>query len=341
MRATQNDLPQQVQAMMDRRAFAGLAVTALLGPPSIALAQQMGKVSRIGALLPWDGPTPGDFAYLESERPRLRALGWVEGQNLFVERRWAGFDPTHYRQVAAELKSLQVELIITTGTTAIRATRDGAPGVPIVMVNSSDPVAAGFAISLAHPGGDLTGTSAAGGEIIVKQLGLLLRVAPHAKKVTVLIGAARHDNGFSVDFLTAAVKPSGVKIELVSVTRVEELDAAVARAKDGILLVIHEPMFGPHFEQIAEQAIRAKVPAALPDPRFVRTGGLMSFVAPAMWHWEKSASYVDKILRGAKPGDLPIEQPTQFDLAINLKTARALGLTIPQSVLLLADEVIQ
>jgi putative ABC transport system substrate-binding protein len=341
MRATQNDLPQKVQAMMDRRVFAGLAVTALLGLPVIAMAQEMGKVSRIGALLPWIGPTPGDFAYLESERPRLRALGWVEGQNLFVERRWAGIDPTRYRQVAAELKALKVALIITTGAPAIRAARDGAPGVPIVMVNAGDPVASGFANSLAHPGGDLTGTSAAGDEIIVKQLSLLLRVAPHAKKVTVLISATRHENDLSKDLLTAAAKSSDVKIELIYVTRVEELDAAVARAIDGVLLVIPDPMFGPHFEHIAEQAIRAKVPAALPALRFVRAGGLMSFIAPEMWHWEKSASYWDKILRGAKPADLPIEQPTQFELAINLKTARALGLTIPQSVLLLADEVIQ
>lgn len=333
--------------MMDRRVFAGFGFAALLGRPVITVAQQMGKVSRVGALLPWDRPTPEVIArQVESERPRFRALGWVEGQNLFVERRFAGSDPTRLRLAAAELKALKVALIVAAGTIAIRAARDGAPGVPIVMVHAGDPVLSGFVRSLAQPGGDLTGTSAAGAEILVKQLGLLLQVAPQAKSVTVLTVStnqkeANDSRANLLGILTAAAKPSDVKIEHVVITQVEELDSAIARARGGALLFYSEPLLWPHLVQIAELAIRANVPAASPDPRFVRAGGLMSYISPDIWHWEKSASYIDKILRGARPADLPVEQPTQFELAINLKTARALGLTIPQSVLLLADEVIQ
>lgn len=336
-----NDLPQVDESMMDRRVFAGLAVSSLLGLPLIAMAQQMGKTSRIGVLLPWNGPTPEDSAYIESERPRYRALGWVEGQNLFVERRWAGTDPRRWREIIAEFKALRLALIVTFGTAAIRAARDGAPGVPIVMVSAGDPVGAGFVRSLAQPGGSLTGTSAAGAEVLAKQLELLSLSAPRAKRVTVLMAGANPANRYFFGALSAAAKRLGVQLERLDETQAEELDAAISRAKGGALLVMGDPLFSLHYARIAEQALRANVPTALPDPAYVRAGGLLSFAAPPLWHWHKAASYIDKILRGAKPGDLPVEQPTQFEMAINMKTAKALGLVIPPAMLLQATEVIE
>ena len=211
-------LPDQVHAepmAIGRRVVTGLALAGLLGMARQATAQQMGKVSRIGVLLPWSGPTPEDTQYIEGDRPRYRALGWVEGQNLFVERRWVGTGPDRMREVAAELKALRVELIVTMGTTAIRAARDGAPGVPIVMVAAGDPVGAGFVQSLAHPGGDLTGTSSAGAESLGKALELLTAAAPRVRTVRVVMAAANPANGFFHGALTAAAKQLGVQLERV------------------------------------------------------------------------------------------------------------------------------
>ena len=326
--------------MMDRRDFAGLAVSGLVGLPLIVMAQQVGKVSRIGVLLPWIGPTPEDMAFIEGSRPRLRALGWVEGQNLFVERRFAGTDPRRWREAAAELKALQVELIITIAG-GIRAARDGAPGVPIVMVNSGDPVGSGFVQSLAKPGGNLTGTSSLYDELLAKQLELLSVAAPGARMVTVLMRGANPSNGSYFGALSAAANQLGLQLQRIDVNQVEELDAAIARAKGGALFVNRDTPFWLHYARIAEQALRANVPAALSDPLFVRAGGLLSFSSPDLWHWHRGEIYMDKILRGAKPADLPVEQPTHFELAINMKTAKALSLTIPPSLMLRATEVIE
>lgn len=325
---------------MDRKSFLTLLGCGLMTAPKL-WAQQLGPVSRIGVLLPWSGPSPEDHAYIEKQRPLYRRLGWVEGQNLLVERRWAGTDPRRWPEVAAELKALRVALILTNGSSAIRAARDGAPGVPIVMVNAGDPVGAGFARSLPRPGGDLTGTSAAGEELLAKQLEFLSVAAPLAKKVTVLMNGANPANGFFFGALSGAAKQLGLQLERIDLTKGEEIDAAVSRAKGGALFVIRDPLYFPHFARIAEQALRAGIPAVLADPIFVRAGGLLSYISPDDWHWDKAAYYIDKILRGAKPADLPIEQPTHFELAINMKTARALGLKIPPSLLLRVTEVIE
>lgn len=325
---------------MDRKSFLALLGWGLLAAPKLR-AQQLGPVSRIGVLLPGSGPSPEELAFREKQRPLYRALGWVDGQNMIVERRWAGTDPGRWREVAAELKALRVALIVTTGTVAIGAARDGAPGVPIVMVNAADPVDSGFAQSLARPGGDLTGTSAAGEELVAKQLEFLSVAAPLAKKVTVLMNPASAASGFFFAALSAAAKQLGLQLERIDLSKAEEIDAAVSRAKGGALFVMNNLPLWRHYPRIAELALRAGIPATLADPAFVRAGGLLSYVSPGAWHWDKAASYIDKILRGAKPADLPIEQPTHFELAINMKTARALGLKIPQSLLLRATEVIE
>ena len=307
-----------------------------------AQAQPAPKVQRIGWLIPTEGTTPRDQHRLVTLHAALRELGWVDGKNIAVEVRYAGVNPQRQRELAAELKSLRVALIIANGTITIRAARDGAPGVSIVMLNAGDPVGAGFAASLARPGGDLTGTSAAGEEIVAKQLELLSQAAPKLKRVGVLMNSANPANGFFVAAMSARASQLGLQLDRLVVTLPDELDAAIASAKGGAMVVLGDPMFGQNRLRIIELAARWQVPAMYGDPQWVlRDGGLRSYLSADDWHVRKVASYVDRILKGAKPADLPVEQPTEFRLVINLLTANALGLTIPQSLLLRADEVIR
>ena len=268
-------------------------------------------------------------------------LGWVEGKNLVIETRWAGVNPQRQRELAAELKALPVALILALGTTAIRAARDGASGLPIVMISAGDPMGAGFAATLARPGGDLTGTSLLGEEVLAKQVELLSAAVPKLKKVTVLMNGANPANGFFFDAMSSRATNLGLQLERIDVAAEAELDGAIARAKGGALVVVNDPMFLARRVHIIELTFRSKVPSVFGQREYVTAGGLMSYISSIAWHWRTAASFVDKILKGAKPADIPIEQPTTFELAINLKSAKTLGITIPQSVLLRADEVIQ
>lgn len=327
--------------MTDRRTFVTLvAGTCLLGPLAVC-AQQTGKVFRIGLLLPWTEPTPTVRNDLEALRTGLRDLGWVEGKNLLIETRWAGVNPQRQRELAAELKALPVALVLAVGTTTIGAARDGAPGLPVVMINGGDPVGAGFVASLARPGGDLTGTSAAGEEVLAKQVELLSAAVPRLKRVSVLMNSANPGNGFFFDAMSLRAKTLGLRVERIDVATEGELDGAVARAKGGALVVVNDPMFLPRRVHIVELTLRSRVPSVFGRREYVAAGGLMSYVSSSAWHWRSAASFVDKILKGAKPADIPVEQPTKFELVINLKTSKALGITIPQSLLQRADEVIQ
>jgi putative tryptophan/tyrosine transport system substrate-binding protein len=326
---------------MHRRTFVTLVAGACLLEPLALRAQQAGKVYRIGLLAPFTGPTPGGRIDLDELRLGLRDLGWVEGKNLAIEIRWAGENPQRQREFAAELKALSVSPILAFGTTAIRAARDGAPGLPIVMVNAGDPVGAKFVASLARPGGDLTGTSAAGEEVLSKQVELLSAAVPQLKRVSVLMNSVNPANGFFFNAMSLRGKALGLRVDRIDVTREGELDAAIARAKGGALIVVNDPMFFLHRVHVIEQTLHAQVPTSFGGREYVAAGGLMSFVSSNAWHWRSAAGSVDKILKGTKPADIPVEQPTKFELAINLKTAKLLGITIPQSLLQRADEVIQ
>jgi putative ABC transport system substrate-binding protein len=278
---------------------------------------------------------------MEELRMGLRDLGWVEGKNLLLETRWAGENPQRQRELAAELKAVPVALILALGTTTIRAARDGARGLPVVMINAGDPVGAGFVASLARPGGDLTGTSAAGEEVLSKQVELLSAAVPQLKRVGVLMSSANPANGFFFDAMSSRAKTLGLRLDRIDIAAEGELDGAIARAKGGALVVVNDPMFFRHRGRIIELTLRSQVPSSFGGREFVAAGGLMSYLSPNAWHWRTAASFVDKILKGAKPADIPVEQPTKFELVINLKAAKALGLTIPQSLLHRADEVIQ
>jgi putative ABC transport system substrate-binding protein len=326
---------------MDRRAFVTLIAGTCLLEPLAVRAQQSGKVFRIGLLVPRTEPERADQIALESLRTGLRDLGWVEGKNLVIETRWAGVNPQRQRELAAELKALPVALILALGTTAIRAARDGAPGLPIVMISAGDPVGAKFAATLARPGGDLTGTSLSGEEVLAKQVELLSAAVPKLKKVTVLMNGANPANGFVFDAMSSRARALGLRLDRTDVAVEGELDGAIARAQGGALVVVNDPMFLARRVHIIELTLRSKVPSVFGQREYVTAGGLMSYISSIAWHWRTAASFVDKILKGAKPADIPIEQPTTFELAINLKTAKALGITIPQSLLQRADEVIQ
>jgi putative ABC transport system substrate-binding protein len=324
---------------MDRRTFVTRSAVGLLAAPYVH-AQQAGKLFRIGLLVPQPEPTPPGLE-LEALRAGLRDLGWVEGKNLVIETRWAGANPQRQRELAAELKALPVALIIAPGTITIRAARDGAPGVPVVMVLAGDPVGAGLVASLARPGGDLTGTSAAGEQVLAKQLELLSAAVPQLKRVSVLMNSANPANGFFFDALSARAKTLGLQLDRIDVTGEGELDGAITRAKGGALVVVGDPMFWRERVRITALTLRSQVPSVFGGRDYVANGGLMSYLSPGTWHWHTAASFVDKILKGAKPANIPVEQPTKFELIINLKTAKALGITIPQSLLQRADEVIQ
>ena len=326
---------------MDRRAFVTLiAATCLLEPPAVR-AQQSGRVFRIGLLVPRTEPERADQIALESLRTGLRDLGWVEGKNLVIETRWPGVNPQRQRELAAELKVLPVALILALGTTAIRAAREGAPGLPIVMVNAGDPVGSKFVASLSRPGGDLTGTSAAGEEVLAKQVELLSAAVPNLRKFAVLMNGANPANAFFFEAMSSRARTLGLRLDRIDVAVEGELDGAIARAKGGALVVVNDPMFLARRDHIVELTLRSKVPSVFGQREYVTAGGLMSYISPVAWHWRTAAGFVDKILKGAKPADIPIEQPTKYELAINLNAAKTLGIAIPQSLLQRADEVIQ
>ena len=210
-----------------------------------------------------------------------------------------------------------------------------------MMISAGDPVGAGFAATLARPGGDLTGTSLLGEEVLAKQVELLSAAVPQLKKITVLMNDANPANGFFFDAMSSRAKTLGVRVDRLDVAAEGELDGAIARAKGGALIVVNDPMFLARRTRIVELTLSSKVPSAFGQREYVVAGGLMSYISSIPWHWRTAAGFVDKILKGAKPADIPIEQPTKFELAINLKSAKALGITFPPSLLQRADEVIQ
>ena len=317
--------------MIDRRCL----LVGLLTAPR-AWGQPAARPARIGVLV-----HSGSLHFYEDLRGALHELGWVEGRNLTIEKRLVGDSPQSGRELAAELQGLQVALIVASGTTMIRSARDGAPATPIVMVNAGDALGSGFIASLRRPGGNLTGTTAAGEQMLAKQLELLSSAAPQAKTIGVLLNRANPANGFFFKALSARARELGLQLVRIEIDHEGELDAAMARAKGAPLLVLGDPMFLRQRTRIAELSIAHRVPGMFGVRDYVAAGGLMSYNSPYAWHWRAAAGFVDKLLKGAKPDDLPVQQPTQFELAINLKTAKAMGITIPPALMQLANEVVR
>ena len=323
----------------------GLAVILTLGLIFTLLAaeaQQQSKIYRIGVL---DFvPVTSNAANLSALRQGLRELGYVEGQNLIIEYRSADGQAERFPSFAAELVRLKVDVIVTRGTPAALAAKHATGTVPIVMAASSNPVGTGAVGSLAHPGGNITGLSALGTEMQGKPIEMLRELVPQIVRVAFLFNMS--NAGLQANWKAAEqqARSVGLQPQLLDVRTVRDLepafDAAV-RQRAGAMIIGLDTLTQAHRGQIIEALAKRHLPAISREREFVEAGGLMSYGVNYPDQYRRAATYVDKILKGAKPTDLPIEQPTKFELVINLKTAKALGLTIPQTLLLRADQVIE
>ena len=319
-----------------------IVLMAIVGAPLAVDAQQSGKVLRIGFL-------GNSTATLEANlvgpfREGLRDLGYVEGRNVLIEYRWAEGKYERFPALLAELIALKVDVIVTAGTPATLAVKKATTSVPLVMVAVGDPVGTGIVASLARPGGNITGLSSIAPELEGKRLELLRGVIPKLSHIAVLWNPVNAYQVSSEKEVRAAAQVLRMKVQSLGVRTPEELDgalAAIVRERPGALLVLADRLFLHNRQRIMEFAARHRLPGVYAYRELVEAGGLMSFGPSYAGMHRQAATYVDKILKGAKPADLPVEQPTTFELVINLKTAKALGVKIPQSVLIRADEVIQ
>ena len=314
----------------------------LLTSPLGAEAQQAGKVYRVGFL-------GNSTAALEANlvgpfREGLRELGYVEGRNILIEYRWAEGRYERFPALIAELIAMKVDVIVTAGTPASLAVRKATTSIPLVMAAVGDPIGVGLVASLTRPGGNATGLSAIAPELEGKRLELLREVVPKLSHIAVLWNPDNPFHAGSLKEARAAAQVLGIKVQLLGVRVSEEFPAAFAailRERPGALLVLADRLFLHNRARIVDFEAKHRLPGVYAYRELVEAGGLMSFGPSYAGMHRRAAYYVDKILKGAKPADLPVEQPTRFELLINLKTAKALGLTIPQSLLLRADEVIQ
>jgi putative tryptophan/tyrosine transport system substrate-binding protein len=326
---------------MDRREFIGTLAGGLLVSPLAAEAQQTAKVPRIGYLSANLAPNPH---LREAFRQGLRDLGYVEGRNLVIEYRDAEGKFERLPALAAELVALKVDVILAGGPLQARAAKQATKTIPIVFVGS-DAVTSGLVTSLARPGGNITGLSALTGELAGKRLELLTQAVPGVSRVAGLWqpGGARTEKDM-LKGADLAARALGVRLQLVEARGPADIDRAfsdMSRARADALFVLATPMFFEERRRLVDLAAKSRLPAVYSLREYVDAGGLMAYGSNQADLFRGAATYVDKIFKGAKPADLPIEQPTKFELVINLKTAKALGLTIPQSLLQRADEVIQ
>jgi len=326
-----------------RRAFLGTLAGGLLAAPRIGAAQPAGNVSRVGYLTA--GSTTANPRILEAFRQGLRDLGWVEGQNIVIEYRWAEGRFERLPDLAAELVRLKADVIVATPTPAAMAAKKASATVPIVGVSLTGPVELGLIASLARPGGNVTGVSySVGTDIFGKDLELLKEVVPKVRRVAVLSNPDGPAQPITISNIKDAARSLGLQLQLVEARGPGDFDgafAAMARERAGALLVVTDPMFIPHRARLVNLAAKNRLPSIFTQRADVEAGGLISYGPNFADRYRRAATYVDKILKGAKPANLPGEQPTKFELVINLKTAKALGLTIPPALVQRADEVIQ
>ncbi|HEV2056393.1 MAG TPA: ABC transporter substrate-binding protein [Methylomirabilota bacterium] len=327
---------------MDRRAFLAVATAGgLIAMPAVARAQQAGKANRIGYL----SLSPG-LGYLgEAFRQGLRELGYVEGRNLIIEYRWAAGKVERLPELAAELVRLKVEVIVTSATPPTEAAKRATSTIPIVMASVADPVGSGLVAGLARPGGNVTGLTLMSTELAGKRLQMVRELLPKATRVAVLTyhGYTSPTRPY-LEQMRAAAQQMGVQLVVQEVKEAGDLPgafAALQRERAQALDVRASPFSTDNAKRIVELAAQHRLPVMYDARSFVEAGGLVSYGPSLPEIFRRAAFYVDRILKGAKPADLPIEQPTKFELVINKNTAKALGLTIPPAILVRADEVIQ
>jgi ABC-type uncharacterized transport system substrate-binding protein len=316
----------------------------LLTPPGGDTQPAAGKVYRIGILgnIPLTNPEGARLwgAFIQG----LRDLGYVEGQNITIEYRFSEGQYERLPDLAADLVRLQVDVIVAPATQNVLVAKQATRTIPIVMTGGGDPVGNGLVASLARPGGNVTGLSILAFETVGKQLELLKEIVPRFSRVAVLGNPNTQMYPLWLGEVKAAARSLGVQLQILEARGPDNLEsafAAMSRERAGALLVPTDGMFLLHRTRIVELAAKSRLPAMYGTKEYVDVGGLMVYGASLRDNFRRAATYVDKILKGAKPADLPVEQPTKFEFVINMKTAKALGLTIPPSVLARADEVIQ
>jgi len=325
------------------RLAAAVVLLLLAAPLATAAAQPPEKVPRVGFL----GPrTRSDNAgTVDAFLQGLRELGWVEGKTIIIEYRWAEGRFDRLPDFVAELVRLKVDVILAGSNAAAVAAKNVTRTIPIVMATGGDPVGLGLVASLARPGGNVTGLAyGVGMDVVGKGLELLKETVPKVRRVAVLSNPANPSQALAIKNVSATARAVGVQLQLLEARGPNEFDnafAAMSRERAEALFVLVDPFFGFHRARLSELAAKSRLPAMYGSREYAEAGGLMSYGADFRHSFRRSATYVDKILKGAKPADLPIEQPTQFELVINLKTAKMLGLTIPPSLLLRADQVIE
>jgi putative ABC transport system substrate-binding protein len=321
--------------------IAALALGAF-GLPVSSTAQTPPKIPRVGYVFPTTSTESRDF--FEAARQGLRELGYVEGQSIALEVRWAEGRLERLPELVAEVVRLNVDVLVVGSTPGGLAAKKATTTIPVVMVGVADPVRSGLVASLARPGGNLTGVSLMTPDISGKRLQLLKEVLPKVSRVAVLTNPGTQSHALFWQETQQAAQKLGVQLQAVEARRPEDFEGAfgvAARGRAGGLLVFDDGLFNGYRTQIVALAARSRLPAMYGPRHFPDVGGLMSYGPNWPDQYRRAATYVDKILKGAKPADLPVEQPTRFELVVNLKTAKALGLTIPQSVLIRADQVIQ
>jgi putative ABC transport system substrate-binding protein len=316
-----------------------LALTILVVPLG-SEAQQAGNVARIGILRSGFPPDP----FVEAFRHGLRELGYIEGRNMVIEYRWAKGRDEQLPDLAADLVRLKVDVIVASGLPALLASRDATSEIPIVMAATGDPVRVGLVTSFARPGGNVTGFAVQNDELAGKWVQLLKEALPGVSRVAAL--ADRNvTRSQQVRTAEVAARSVGVRLQVLQVDRPDDFETTFVEAKRShaqALIILSSPFFSTHRARLVALAARHRLPTMYHQREFVEgSGGLMSYGADFRDLFRRAATYVDKILKGAKPGDLPVEQPSKFELVINLRTAKALGLTIPVSLLQRADQVIE
>jgi putative ABC transport system substrate-binding protein len=329
---------------MERRRFLLTSLAGAVAASLVAEAQPAGKVHTIGFL----GPPPSAGGLVQAFQQGLRDLGYVEGQNIRIEYRYTDVAlqgrTDLLPRLAAELVQLKPDVLVVSVTEAALAAKNATSTIPIVMVSVPDPVAAGLVPSLARPGGNVTGLSRQTRDLIGKTLQLLREALPETVRVDLLANPTEPLSSTMVGDAKEAAKLLGVQLKIVEVRAPAELERAFSTMHAdgaGALLVVSGAGFYLNRAQIVRLALRNRLPSVFQNREFVEAGGLLSYAPSTAANYRRAAVFVDKILKGAKPADLPIEQPTKFELVINLKTAKALGLTIPPSLLARADQVIE
>jgi putative ABC transport system substrate-binding protein len=309
----------------------------------MARAQQGDRMRRIGLLVPGDENDPLRKSFVSALTQALAGLGWIDGRNVRIDLRWGGDDLSRIRAPAQELVGLQPDIILTNGTVATAALQRETRTIPIVFANVADPVAGGIITRLDQPGGNITGFASLEATLGGKWLELLSEIVPGLKRAAIMVNPDAPVSTYMPSFETAArsVKVAPITAPVHSDVEIETAIIALGREPGGGLVVLPDVFSTAHRAPIISAAARNNLPAVYANSAFARDGGLLSYGVDLVDIWRRAATYVDCILRGEKPGDLPVQHPVKFEMIVNLKTAKALGLAVPQSILLRADEIIE